>query len=79
MNEEVEELPASRSAASMAAFDAMPEAWRKFCADYSRTAPGQQLAEVLAECRGDVAAAKRLLRYLLPAEAAPKRRKRRRV
>jgi hypothetical protein len=51
---------------SMQAWDAMPEEFRRFCADYPRTAPAGQLAEVLAVCGGDVARAERLLRELLP-------------
>jgi hypothetical protein len=51
---------------SMRAWDAMPEEFRRFCADYPRTAAAQQLAEVLDACDGDVDQAKRLLRQLLP-------------
>jgi hypothetical protein len=51
---------------SMRAWDAMPEEFRRFCADYPRTAAAQQLAEVLEVCGGDVGRAKRLLRELLP-------------
>jgi hypothetical protein len=50
----------------MAAFDGMPEEFRRFCAEYPRTANAVQLARVLDECGGDVSLAKRLLRELLP-------------
>jgi hypothetical protein len=54
----------------MAAFDEMPEAWRRFCADYPRTARGSSLAGVLDAAGGDVQSAQRSLRYLLPVRDA---------
>ncbi len=59
------DAPCPRAAASMEAFDAMPEAWRRFCAEYPRTAPGRQLAMVLRRA-GSVPEAEELLRDLLP-------------
>jgi len=55
-----------RARASMAAFDAMPEDFRRFCADYGRTARGTALAGLIDEAGGDVAVAQRMLRQLLP-------------
>ena len=54
----------------MAAFDSMPEAWRRFCADYPRTVRGSSLARVLDEAGGDVQSAQQSLRYLLPVRDA---------
>ena len=59
-----------RARASMAAFDGMPEAWRRFCADYPRTARGSSLAGVLDAAGGDVQSAQQSLRYLLPVRDA---------
>ena len=56
-----------RARASMEAFDAMPEEFRRFCAEYPRTARGTALLGLLAESGGDVARAKRALREALPA------------
>lgn len=53
----------------MQAFDTMPEDWRRFCADYARTARGSSLAEVLDVAGGNVDVAKNLLRSLLPERA----------
>ena len=55
-----------RARASMAAFDEMPEEWRRFCAEYPRTARGSSLAEVLESAGGNVRQAQNMLRYLLP-------------
>jgi hypothetical protein len=74
---EFEEPPNPRSAKSMAAFDRMPKRWRVFCANYPRTAPGGQLAGVLADCDYSVPEAKRLLQRLLPARI-PKRKPKKR-
>jgi hypothetical protein len=65
-NEDNIDRPDPRAAQSMAAFDAMPEAFRVFCANYARTANGVALAGVLAECDGRVEAAMETLRFLLP-------------
>lgn len=65
-NEDDFDQPDPRAAQSMAAFDAMPETFRVFCADYARTANGVALSGVLAECGGRVDAAIELLRQLLP-------------
>lgn len=55
-----------RARASMAVFDEMPEEWRRFCAEYPRTARGSSLAEVLESVGGNVRQAQNMLRYLLP-------------
>lgn len=66
MDTNEEEAPCPRAAASMQAFDSMPETFRRFCANYPRTAKGQSLAQVLNECGGQVPQARRLLPDLLP-------------
>ena len=55
-----------RARLSMAAFDGMPEDWRRFCAHYPRNARGSSLADVLDVAGGNVARAQRMLRLLLP-------------
>ena len=55
-----------RARASMAVFDEMPEEWRRFCAEYPRTARGSSLADVLASVGGNVRQAQNMLRTLLP-------------
>ncbi len=50
----------------MAVFDEMPEEWRRFCAEYPRTARGSSLADVLASVGGNVRQAQNMLRTLLP-------------
>jgi hypothetical protein len=55
-----------RARLSMAAFDGMPEDWRRFCAHYPRNARGSSLADLLDEAGGNVARARRMLRQLLP-------------
>lgn len=64
----MDEAPCPRAAASMEAFDALPEAFRRFCAEYPRTAKGQQLAMVLRKVGGCVPEAEELMRDLLPVE-----------
>lgn len=64
--EDEEQRPNPRAAASMAAFDAMPERWRRFCALYPRTGSGAQLADILTSCRNDVAAAEVELMTIAP-------------
>jgi hypothetical protein len=54
----------------MAVFDEMPEEWRRFCAEYPRTARGSSLAEVLESVGGNVRQAQSVLRYLLPVRDA---------
>lgn len=62
----------------MAAFDAMPQEWRAFCAGYGRTARGESLARLLAQSGNDIEHAKWALSVLLPLdEPPPKLRKRR--
>lgn len=53
---------------SMAAFDAMPADWRRFCADYPRTTNGQTLAAILRDCDDDVLVAMDAMRQLMPVE-----------
>ena len=72
-----EDAPCPRASASMQAFDALPESFRRFCANYARTAKGQQLAQILAQCGGDVPEARRLLRNALPARRGYVLRRRR--
>jgi len=55
-----------RARASMAAFDAMPEAWRRICAEHGRTTNAVALARLLAECDGNIPLAAATLRDLLP-------------
>ena len=52
----------------MAVWDQLPAEYRRFCAEYPRTAPAGQLAEVLELCDGDVDEAKQMLRELMPAQ-----------
>lgn len=59
-----------RARVSMAAWDQLPEEYRRFCAEYPRTATAVSLAQVLDQCDGDVALAKELLRELLPVRIA---------
>lgn len=66
-----------KAIASMQAFDAMPEEWRTFCANHGRTARGESLANLLAECHGDIAWAQQRLEWLLPIEEPPPLRRRR--
>lgn len=61
----------------MQAFDAMPQEWRAFCADYGRTARGESLARLLVESGGDVEHAKWKMNLLLPVEPPPMTRRRR--
>lgn len=70
MNEEDISQPDPRAARSMAAFDAMPKAFRVFCANYPRTANGMALANLLADCDGRVIAAANRLRELMPVRGA---------
>lgn len=56
----------------MEAFDAMPAEWRRFCAEYGRTASGVSLAYLLKEqCGGDMEAAKEVLTASLPLAEPP--------
>ena len=79
---QADEQAVAKAIASMQAFDAMPQEWRAFCADYGRTARGESLARLLVESGGDVAHAKWQMSVLLPmatyaerAQAKPKRKR----
>lgn len=56
---------------SMEAFDSLPASFRQYCANYPRTARGQDLVAILAQCDGNITAAEALLAALLPAEPMP--------
>ena len=68
---EADEKEVARAIASMAAFDAMPAEWREICASHGRTARGSSLAQLLAECNGNIDTAHWNLRLLLPIEEPP--------
>lgn len=61
----------------MTAFDAMPQEWREFCANYGRTARGESLAGLLAAAGGDIEHAKWSLQVQLPVEPSPRLQPRR--
>lgn len=68
---DADEKAVAKAIASMAAFDAMPPEWRRFCAEHGRTARGESLANVLAEQGGDIGAAMWMLQRLLPVLPPP--------
>jgi len=62
--------PCPRAAAQMAAFDALPEAYRRFLADYPRGVKAAQAALLLRVCGGDVDEAIAEIRAALPARVS---------
>ncbi len=60
--------PCPRAAASMEAFDAMPEAFRRYCSEYPRTTQGQNLLTIFRRAEGRVHVAAAILRELLPVD-----------
>lgn len=60
-----------KAIASMEAFDAMPAEWRDICANHGRTARGESLSRLLAECGGDIETAQWHLERMLPVLPPP--------
>jgi hypothetical protein len=57
----------AKAEASMAAFDGLPEAFRRFIVEHPRTTTGQQFAQLLARHDGDVEWAIEAVRRQMPA------------